>query len=160
MFREDVLAPENLAGMTYIFTGGTMLIIPPNEGESIQFENIPENRSYTFLPEFFRRYFDSKVTTVAVTTETTDETPANETETILEVTLDGGNAYRAAQKLWIDNETLQPLRLETHDANGTPLVTVIFTEFNLNERVDDEIFSELAVETFAPVAQGLRRVAP
>jgi len=143
MFREDVLAPENLAGMTYVFTGGTMLIIPPNEGESIQFENIPENRSYTFLPEFFRRYFDSQVTTVAVTTEAIDETSVDDTETVLEVTLDGGNTYRAAQKLWIDNETLQPLRLETHDASGTPLVTVVFTEFNLNERVDDEIFDAL-----------------
>jgi len=142
MFREDVLSPENLEGMTYIFSGGTMLIIPPNDGESVLFEDIPKNRSYTFLPDFFGRYFEIGTEAVPVSAEPTGETAqVDETVTVLEVQLDGDNIYRATQKLWIDNKTLMPIRLETYDADGDPLVVVLFTEFNLNDNIDDEIFN-------------------
>jgi len=138
MLREDVLAPENLAGMTYVFAGGTMLIIPPNSvnGDSVTFEDIPETRSYTFLPEFFERYF---ATDVVATAEMPDAATADAV-VVLELSLDGGNTYRAAQKLWLDHRTLTPLRLETFDASGDSLVTVTFVEFELNARIDEEIF--------------------
>jgi len=138
MLREDVLAPENLAGMTYIFAGGTMLIIPPNDvnGDGVTFEDIPEARSYTFLPEFFRRYFASEV----VATAEMPDAAAEDAVVVLEISLDGGNAYRTAQKLWLDHRTLAPLRLETFDETGAALVTVTFVEFEMNADIDNEIF--------------------
>ena len=151
MFREDVLAPEELAGMTYIFAGGTMLIIPPDENESILFEDIPDNRNYTLLTEFFTRYFaqqttepiDESVGDASNSVPQDAESAENPTETALEVTLDGENSYRASQKLWICNDSLAPIRLETFNADGDTLVTVTFTEFELNARIDEEIFSDL-----------------
>ena len=140
MFREDILSPENLAGTTYIFAGGTMLVIPPDNNDDIQFKDIPETRNYTFLPEFFSRYFNAEAEVSSINTELTD-IAEDDNVTVLEIQLDGNNIYRASQKLWIDNQTLKPIRLETFDVNGTSLITVTFTEFNLNTNISDEIFN-------------------
>jgi len=135
-FREEVLAPENLAGMTYVFANGAVTLSPPVDSNEISLNVPPNNRNYTFLPEFFERYFNSDNAIVAVSV---DESNAD-IATILEVLLDGDSIYRASQKLWICNETLQPLKLETYNANGDVLISAVFTEFELNAKIDTATF--------------------
>jgi outer membrane lipoprotein-sorting protein len=142
-YREEVLSPANLAGLTYVFSGGSVSVFPPNDGESIRLEDVAENRNYMFLPDFFDKYFNSDNAIVAVSTEIApdDAAATDDTATILEVLLDGNNIYRASQKLWIDNKTAMPIKLETYNIDGTVLVSVTFTEFNLNDKIDSEIFN-------------------
>jgi len=135
-FHEEVLAPENLVGMTYVFANGVVSIFPPVNCDGISLEIAPNNRNYTLLPEFFERYFNSDYAVIAVSVDTSNDDSA----TILEVQLEGENIYRANQKLWLDNETLQPIKLETYNADGDVLISAVFTEFNFNAKIDESIF--------------------
>jgi len=137
-FREDIISPETLAGMTYIFVNGMVTIFPPINCDGISMEIDPDNRNYTFLPEFFDRYFNSDYAIIAVSVDNTSD----DITTILEIMLDDDNIYRSSQKLWICNQTAQPLKLETFNASGDVLISAIFTEFNLNVRIDETLFTK------------------
>ena len=139
-FREDILSPETIAGMTYIFANGTISIFPPVDCDGISMEIDQTNRNYTFIPEFFERYFNSDYAIIAVSVD--DST--DDITTVLEVILDGNNFYRASQKLWICNQTAQPLKLKTFNSNGDVLISAIFIEFNLNDRIDGDLFETTA----------------
>jgi outer membrane lipoprotein-sorting protein len=43
-------------------------------------------------------------------------------------------------KLWVDNVSLDPMKLVVYDANGAERIVVTFSDFEYNVNLGDELF--------------------
>ena len=133
-FLIRVVEPKELEGSGVSLQGDQMIL---NSGfghnEALGGE-LSAGHGVLFVSDFFETYFKSEETSVSAATSKGDSV------TILECFLGGKNEKRFMQKLWIDNETFLPLKLETYDINQNPSVTVSFREFQRNYEIDPKNF--------------------
>ena len=59
---------------------------------------------------------------------------------MLEAVIPGGNKYTATEKVWIDNETLKPLKFVIYDEDGKERYIITYNEFEYNPEIDDSVF--------------------
>jgi len=136
-FKVEVLSPETSKGAKYIFADGKLRFVPPAGVSSVVSElgnYVPSDKSYMFVPDFFDGYVKSEAENYTVVRDVGGR------QTVLDAVMKNDNIYRFSQKLWVDNKTLLPSKLETYDINGKPTLTVVFEDFKWNEKLDDEIF--------------------
>lgn len=60
--------------------------------------------------------------------------------TVFEAKIPGNSKYFAHEKLWLDNETLNPARLEIYDTEGEMRAEVVFSSFEYNPKIEDDVF--------------------
>ena len=60
---------------------------------------------------------------------------------ILEAVIPGGNRYLSSEKLWIDTETLEPIKFVIYDKDGKERYILTYTDFEYNADIDDSLFS-------------------
>ena len=60
--------------------------------------------------------------------------------TILEAVIPGNDPAMATEKLWIDNQTLTPVRFVIYDADGTERWRLDYTSFTFNPHFDENLF--------------------
>ena len=60
--------------------------------------------------------------------------------TVLEAVIPGGNKYTATEKVWIDNETLKPLKFVIYDKEGNERYVMIYNDFEYNPEMDESVF--------------------
>ncbi len=137
-FRQYYAAPDkyrtDFADMICIYADGSIYLKSAAGAQAIE-NYAAADRNYIFVTEFFREYFGSELAASAAYGGDEDG------YTLLSVTCGGANAYRAEQRLWIDNSTLLPYKLETYDADKNPVLTIEFERFTPNDTIDAEIFS-------------------
>lgn len=132
-YRLDVLKPENIAGSGCLFYEDGLYMYSNGIGEKFD-GYIPSDKNYMFLTDFFENYYKGEETAAAVAKNLSGE------QTVLTSAAVSDNEYRFCQKLWIDNKTCLPSRLDTFDINNKPVITVTFTEFELNPKISDDVF--------------------
>ena len=66
--------------------------------------------------------------------------------TVLEAVIPGDNKFTSTEKLWIDNETLNPVKLVIYDADGKEKYIIEYNEFQFDPEFEENIFSVSAVE--------------
>ncbi len=132
-YRVDVLRPENMTGSGCMFYEDGLYLYSNGNGEKLD-GYIPSDKNYMFLVDFFENYYKGEETAAAVTKDISGE------QTVLTSMAAGENEYRFCQKLWIDNKTCLPAKLETFDINNKPVISVVFTEFELNPKINDDVF--------------------
>ena len=94
-----------------------------------------QNGDELFLCSFVRNYLQSE--DVAVDTAVNlDESQC----TMLEAVVPGGNKYIATEKLWVDNETLMPLKFVIYDEQGNERYVITYNEFEYNPKIEDSVF--------------------
>ena len=59
---------------------------------------------------------------------------------MLEAVVPGGNKYIATEKLWVDNETLMPLKFVIYDEQGNERYVITYNEFEYNPKIEDSVF--------------------
>ena len=117
-YRMEITAPENMAGNYTVFDGEKIFQHNARTGET-----------------FIRNYMNSE--DVAVDTSVSlDESRC----TVLEAVIPGGNRYTATEKMWIDNETLKPLKFVIYDADGNERYIITYNEFEYDPEMDDSVF--------------------
>lgn len=127
-------SPENVAGSGYVFKDGTVLL-KSGFGKNEKLPCTPDGRSSSCLADFFAEYYKSEEASVSVSGGV-----VNEPETVMSCQLSGKKTNMFSQKLWINNETFLPVKLETYDADNNAVVTVTYNEFKLNCDLDDSFF--------------------
>lgn len=59
----------------------------------------------------------------------------------MEAVIPGDNKFTATEKLWIDNETLNPVKLVIYDSNGGEKYVIEYNDFQYDPQFEDPIFS-------------------
>ena len=132
----EITAPENMAGNYTVYDGNTISQYNAKTKETVNID-IPEgsNGDELFFCSFIRNYMQSE--DVAVDTAVSlDESSC----TVLEAVIPGRNKYTATEKVWIDNETLKPLKFVIYDEDGKERYIITYNEFEYNPEIDDSVF--------------------
>lgn len=92
------------------------------------------SRREILLFSFIENYVKSK--DVGVETANLDESRC----TVLEAKLAGGNKLLSTEKLWVDNESQNPLQLVIYDENNKERIVAEFSNFVYNCNLDEKDF--------------------
>jgi len=135
-YRVEVTAPENVAGSVTASDGRQIFQFNSrvNGRVSLQVNETPE-RSEIFLTSFVRNYLQCDEISVSVADM------EQGLRTVLEATVPGGHPYLAISRLWVDNETLLPVKLVVFDQDDAVRIVVTYHVFEFNVTLDDGLFS-------------------
>jgi outer membrane lipoprotein-sorting protein len=135
-YRVEVTGPEHVAGAVTVNDGRTIAQFNARvEGRvAVPVEETPE-RSEIFLTTFIRNYL--QCTKMSVMVADMEEG----VRTVLEATVPGNHPYLATARLWVDNETLLPVKLIILDPDGAERIVVTYRVIELNVVLDDALFS-------------------
>ena len=59
---------------------------------------------------------------------------------MLEAVIPGNNKYTSTEKLWIDNDTLDPVRLTIYDTEGKERYIIDYDKFEYNCDIEEGTF--------------------
>lgn len=91
-------------------------------------------RSEILISKFIKNYETSNDVSVLVSN-------LNESVcTVLEAKISGNHKYLATEKLYIDNDTMLPVKLVIYDDEGLERIIVLYEQFILNPNLGNEIF--------------------
>ena len=135
-YRVEVTAPENVAGSVTASDGRQILQFNSrvNGRVSLQANETPE-RSEIFLTNFVKNYLQCNEISVSVSDM------EQGIRTVLEATVPGNHPYLAISRLWVDNETLLPVKLVVFDQDDAVRIVVTYHVIELNIELDDGLFS-------------------
>lgn len=135
-YRLELTAPENVAGNYTVFDGERICQYNPKLDSSI-IKDVPESqqRNELFLGQFVQNYMQSEG--VSVETAALDESKC----VVLEAVIPGNDPAVSTEKLWVDRETLLPVRFVIYDANGKERYQMDYHEFEFNPQFDASLFT-------------------
>ncbi|WP_458408335.1 LolA family protein [Anaerotignum sp.] len=134
-YRLELLAPENVAGNYTIFDGEHICQYNPKLDSSI-IKDVPESqhRNELFLNQFIANYMQSEG--VSVETAALEESRC----IVLEAVIPGNDADLSTEKLWVDRESLLPVRFVIYNADGEERYKMDYTSFEFDPQFDDTLF--------------------
>ena len=133
IFKQEVMEPSNIKGLTTIFDGNNLKIENTNIGLSKVFENykyITENS--LCLSDFIEDY------------KTSGSAKCEEKEDMLIMQVkeeNGENKYITYKKLYINKNTAKPVKMEIEDKNQKILVYILYNEIKINSTNKDEVLA-------------------
>ena len=135
-YRLELLAPENVAGNYSIFDGDHICQYNPRLDSSV-IKDVPESqhRNELFLTQFIANYMQSEG--VSVETAALDESRC----IVLEAVIPGQDSGLSTEKLWVDRESLLPVRFIIYDTAEKERYRMDFSSFEYNPRFDDALFA-------------------
>lgn len=135
-YRLEITGPEAMAG-NYTVYDGTNICQYNAKTKDMVVLDVPEGQKgdQLFLCTFVKNYLQSE--DVSVDTASLDESKC----TILEAVIPEGNKYISTEKLWIDNDTLLPLKLVIYDQDGGERYVITYNNFEYNPKIEDTVFT-------------------
>ena len=135
-YRLELTAPESVAGNYTVFDGSRICQYNPKLESSI-IKNVPESqqRNELFLGQFIKNYMQSEG--VSVETAALDESKC----VVLEAIIPGNDPVIASEKLWVDRETLLPVRFVLYGADGAEKYKMDYSSFTFNPQFDQGLFT-------------------
>lgn len=135
-YRIETQTPEEYKNNVVMFDGKMVWQYNPNlENNKISI-NPPDKaaRREILLFSFIENYVKSK--DVGVETANIDESRC----TVLEAKITGDNKLLSTEKLWIDNESQNPLKLVIYDEDNKERIVAEFSNFVYNYSLDEKDF--------------------
>lgn len=134
-YKLVICEPENLKGNYTVYDGQRICQYSASAGGRVV-ADAPESqaRNELFLGCFIKNYMQSE--DVSIDVAVMDESRC----TVLEAVIPGGNKFTATEKLWVDNETLDPVRLTIYDTEGKERYIIDYNEFEYNASFDEGTF--------------------
>jgi outer membrane lipoprotein-sorting protein len=135
-YRLELTAPPAVAGNYTVFDGERSCQYNPRLDSSI-IKDAPESRhrNELFLGQFLKNYMQSEGVDVAAAA--LDESRC----ILLEAVIPGNDTALAAETLWVDRETLLPVRFVLFDANGQERYRMDYHTFQFNPQFDESLFT-------------------
>lgn len=134
-YRMELTAPEKAAGNYTVFDGEKICQYNPRLDSSI-IRDVPESqhRNELFLGQFVKNYMQSEGVTVEAAA--LDEAKC----VVLEAVIPGSDDAVSTEKLWVDRETLLPVRFMIYDADGQERYRIDYDEFVFNPAFEEGLF--------------------
>jgi len=135
-YRIEVTAPTEVAGSVTTSDGHQILQFNNrvNGRVSLAVQETPE-RSEIFLTSFIHNYKQGQE--ISVNVADMDEG----VRTVLDAKIPGNHPYLSLARLWVDNETMLPVKLIIFDADGVERVVVTYHAFEYNIVLEDGLFT-------------------
>ena len=134
-YRIEVIGPENVSGNITMSNGETIYQFNENIGAKISLGTTDvKERTKILLTSFLENYLKSDETSAEVVNLEEGEI------TILEASISGNHQYMSRQTLWIDNKTLNPMRLIVSNSSGQETIVVTYSSFEYNIELEDSLF--------------------
>lgn len=132
VFKQDILEPENVKGISFIYDGTSLKIENTNLDLNKIYENYPYiGESSITLMRFINDYMESDES----------EMSENENEIVLETKLKNGNKYVAYKKLCINKKTGEPSKLEIKDITRKTIIYILYNEIKINNLQKEDILA-------------------
>ena len=122
VYREDgtyqttILEPERLKGYYTTYDGHKMSEYNPSTQETIQTKVNPVLNQLLF-GTFVKQYRQS---------------PVKEVDGTITLKIPGGFKYMASEKVWFNEQTKYPMKMEIYDTEGNLTIEIVFESFNYN----------------------------
>ena len=130
--KQEILEPENVKGVSFIYDGTTLKIENSNLNISKIYENYPYiGENNITLMSFINDYKESKESNIS----------ESENEIILETKLKNGNKYIAYKTLYIDKSSGNPSKLEINDITQKTTVYILYNEIKINNLQREDILA-------------------
>lgn len=137
-YRLEVISPEDKKGKVTLYDGSKVWIHNPQIDQTYVMENFKEVEETGMFPgHFAKNLFSSEEAEYIIKEE------GNTKYVVIKVEMPGGNNYRKYQILYIDRESLIPVKMEVLDGQGNVTVTVYYRDFKYNEKIDDRLFRKI-----------------
>ncbi|MDR0273097.1 MAG: hypothetical protein LBI27_07255 [Clostridiales bacterium] len=135
-YRVEVTAPEHVSGSVTAFDGHQILQFNSrvNGRVTLMTRETPE-RSEILLTSFIKNYLQSEEVSVSVSDM--DEG----VRTVLEANIPGEHPYLSTARLWVDNTTLNPVKLVIFDRDDAERIIVTYHVFERNTTLNDTLFT-------------------
>jgi len=135
-YRIEVTGPESVAGNVTLSDGTTICQFNTRIAGKLSIGTTEAmERTELFLTSFIKNYVKSQQVTISA---------ANINKvayTVLEATIPGEHPFLRTEKLWVDNTTLQPLKLVIYDPSGAERIVVTYNTFDYNVTLSDSLFT-------------------
>ena len=135
-YRLELLSPENVAGNYTLFDGERICQYNRQLDHCITKDVPPsQHRNELFLNQFISNYMQSEG--VDVEAATLDESRC----ILLEAVIPGTDTDLSTEKLWVDRETLLPVRFVIYNADGKERYRMDYTSFAFDPQFDASLFT-------------------
>ncbi|MCL2047844.1 MAG: hypothetical protein FWG87_03860 [Defluviitaleaceae bacterium] len=135
-YRVEVTAPEHVAGS--VTTSDNTQICQFNSRVNGRINLLVKEtaeRSEIFLTSFIKNYLQSDEISVSVSDMSEGVC------TVLEANISGEHPYLATSRLFVDNETLSPVKMVIFDRDGAERIIVTYHVFEKNVELHEALFS-------------------
>lgn len=134
-YKLELTAPTDVAGNYTIFDGEQICQYNPTLNSKI-IKDIPfdKSRNELFLNQFMENYLTSQ--DVGVTASTIEDSKC----IVLEAIITGTDNALSYEKLWIDAQSLLPVRLSIYDSQDVERYRMEYNEFTYNPEFPENIF--------------------
>ena len=135
-YRVEVTGPAHVSGSVTANDGSQIIQFNSrvNGRVNLMTSESPE-RSEILLTSFIKNYLQSYEVSVSVA-----DMDAG-VRTVFEAIVPGNHPYLATQKLWVDNNTLLPVKLIIFDPDGAERIVVTYHVFEYNVAIEDSLFT-------------------
>lgn len=135
-YRVEVVAPENVAGNVTLSDGKTICQFNPKiTGRIAIGTKESQERTEILLTTFIKNYLKSQEVSISVANLGQGQC------TVLEAVIPGDHPYLSSEKLWVDNQTLKPVKLVVYDPDGGERIIVTYQNFQYNVPLSDSLFT-------------------
>lgn len=134
IFKQEVLEPENIKGLTTTFNGEQLVI----ENKTLSLRKTYDNYSYIYgnslsLISFIEEYKE---------TDEKKEEEQDEEKVITIKLKESTNKYEKYKKIYINKETNLPTKMEILDINQNRTVYILYKEIEINKTTKEEILED------------------
>lgn len=133
IFKQEVMEPENIKGLTTTFDGNSLKIENTNIGLNEVFENYKYiTQNSLSLSDFIEDY----------KTNNSAKYEEKEDMLIMQVKEDSNESkYITYKRLYINKNTAKPVKMEIEDKNKKMLVYILYNEIKINSTNKDEVLA-------------------
>jgi len=130
VYKKEVLEPENIAGMMFMYDGSTLSIKNTNLNLSKIYENYQELSSNNLtLKSFIEDYQGSS------------ESRTYEENNMIVLETKTENPYNAYKKLYISKDDGKPVKIEIEDVSHKLLIYILYSKIEINNIKKDDILA-------------------
>jgi len=130
VYRKEVLEPENISGMVFIYDGSTLSIKNTNLNLSSIYENYQElSNNNLSLKSFIEDYVKD------------NESKIYEENNMIILEAKTENLYNAYKKLYINKDNGKPIKIEIEDISHKPLIYILYNEIEINNIKKEDILA-------------------
>ncbi len=134
-YRIELTEPSDLKGQTTIFNGEKAYIYHPQINTYLETRNFSSTIEFSSFIGAFAEYFKNNGGARFKMEEFREKQCF-----VLEIPIEPQNPYRAVEKIWIDAESILPVKAEILDKDKKVSAQVLYENFEANPKLEESLF--------------------
>lgn len=134
-YRIEIVDPSELKGQITIYNNDKAYIYHPQINTHLVTQNFNNTVQYSsFVGAFIEAFKDNGGASFTM------ESFQDKQCYVLELPIEDGGPYRVRERIWIDAANIVPVKAEILDKNNQMSAQVLYENFEVNPKLEDELF--------------------